>query len=87
MCKNLKFIKRLICFRDYVSPNQNHVLGIAKYYNWDSIASESFEFKKEIFEITELIEFNDLTHLFPMQPFSTPWKHQQTLQFSDVFRR
>ena len=27
-----------------------------------------------------------LTHLFPMNPFSTTWKHQKTLQFSDVFR-
>ena len=26
-----------------------------------------------------------LTRLFPMHPFSTPWKHQKTLQFSDVF--
>ena len=24
--------------------------------------------------------------LFPMHPFSTPWKHQKTLTFSDVFR-
>ena len=28
-----------------------------------------------------------LTHLFPMHPFSTPWKHQKTLLFSDDFRR
>ena len=27
-----------------------------------------------------------LTHLFPMHPFSTPWKHQETLRFSGVFR-
>ena len=27
-----------------------------------------------------------LTHLFPMHPFSTPWKHQKTLSFSDLFR-
>ena len=33
-----------------------------------------------------------LTHLFPMHPFSTPWKHQRTVRFqktvrfSDVFR-
>ena len=26
-----------------------------------------------------------LTHLFPMNPFSTPWKHQKTVRFSDVF--
>ena len=27
-----------------------------------------------------------LTHFFPMHLFSTPWKHQKTLLFSDVFR-
>ena len=27
-----------------------------------------------------------LTHSFPMHPFSTPWKRQKTLRFSDVFR-
>ena len=26
-----------------------------------------------------------LTHLFLMHLFSTPWKHQKTLRFSDVF--
>ena len=26
-----------------------------------------------------------LSHLLPMHPFSTPWKRQKTLQFSDVF--
>ena len=27
-----------------------------------------------------------LTHLFAVYPFSTHWKHQETLRFSDVFR-
>ena len=27
-----------------------------------------------------------LTHSFPMHPFSTPWKHQKIVRFSDVFR-
>ena len=27
-----------------------------------------------------------LTHSFPMHPFSSPWKHQKTVKFSDVFR-
>ena len=26
-----------------------------------------------------------LTHLFPMHPFSTHWKHQKTFRFSHVF--
>ena len=28
----------------------------------------------------------ELTHSFPMHSFSTPWKHQKTVKFSDVFR-
>ena len=28
----------------------------------------------------------NLTHLFPMQLFCTPWKHQKTLRFSNSFR-
>ena len=27
-----------------------------------------------------------LTHLFPMHPFSTPWKHQKALRFFDFTR-
>ena len=27
-----------------------------------------------------------LMHLFPMHPFSTPWKYQKNLRFPDVFR-
>ena len=27
-----------------------------------------------------------LTHLFLMHPFSSPWKHQKTVRFSDIFR-
>ena len=27
-----------------------------------------------------------LAHSFPVHPFSTPWKHQKPVRFSDVFR-
>ena len=37
------------------------------------------------FQDTCIIRYT-LTHLFPMHPFSKPWKHQKTLRFSDVFR-
>ena len=30
--------------------------------------------------------YSTLIQLFPMHPFSNPWKHQKTLWFSDVFR-
>ena len=29
---------------------------------------------------------NTVTHLFPMRPFSTLWKHQRTVRLSDIFR-
>ena len=29
---------------------------------------------------------NILTHSFPIHPFSTPWKHQETVRFSYVVR-
>ena len=31
--------------------------------------------------------FSLLTHLFLMHPFSTPWKHQKIVRFSDAFWR
>ena len=32
---------------------------------------------------TDLSDDNLRTHSFPMHPFSTPWKHKKSLQFSD----
>ena len=37
--------------------------------------------------VMELSFRSNLTHLFLMHLFSTPWKHQETLWFSDIFRR
>ena len=33
-----------------------------------------------------LVVLKVLTHLFRMHPFFTPWKHQKTIRFSDVFK-
>ena len=33
-----------------------------------------------------ILYHTNLTHSFPMHPFSTPWKHQKNIRFSDVFR-
>ena len=33
-----------------------------------------------------IVNLTFLTHSFPTHPFSTPWKHQKTLLFSDVPR-
>ena len=52
---------------------------LMKYFYWNKgwvqILSHSFAISKKM-----------LTHLFPMHPFSTSWKHQKNLRFSDVFR-
>ena len=34
-----------------------------------------------------LVHKETLIHLFPMHPFSSSWKHQKTIRFSDVFKR
>ena len=44
--------------------------------------SKSFIFFESFFQFPAL-----LNHVFPMHPFSTPWKYQKTVRFSDVFRR
>ena len=33
-----------------------------------------------------LKQMSNLTHLLPMHTFSTPWKHQKTFRYSDVFK-
>ena len=33
------------------------------------------------------VGYIQLTHIEPMFPFGTPWKHQKTLRFSDILRR
>ena len=41
--------------------------------------------KLHILEVMKLTRQSKLW-LFPMHPFFTPWKHQKTVKFSDVFR-
>ena len=36
----------------------------------------------DVFKVT----LTDLIHFFPIYPFSNPWKHQNTLRFSDILR-
>ena len=52
------------------------------------------DFRKYVSPVSFTLEFYNsgrfnkkyLTHLFPMHPCSTPWKHQKFLRFFDVFR-
>ena len=68
---------------------------VSKISNRDTlIRSLNFNFKYfcDQFPQGSLLDFGGaifrkkLTHLFPMHPLSTPWKHQKTFRFSDVFR-
>ena len=36
----------------------------------------------DVFKVT----LTDLIHFFPIYPFSTPWKHQNTVRFFDILR-
>ena len=50
--------------------------------------SYSFD-QKKIVVLQNLIvkrKIMELTHSFPVHFFSTPWKHQKTVKFSDVFK-
>ena len=42
--------------------------------------------KVEDFNHIHLFWPASLTHLFPVHPFSTHWKHQKTVRFSEGFR-
>ena len=48
-------------------------------------ANERFSVVFSGYKMGRLIR-NESTHSFPMDPFSTPQKHQKTIRFSDVFR-
>ena len=61
----------LMFFKEVVHKNFVH----RKYLRWSL-----FLIKLQAFRTA-----TSMTHLFPMLPFSTPWKHQNTLRISDVF--
>ena len=60
-----------------------HYLQITKK-NWIKIRDKIFLFLIPIFFSSSSSRL--LTHLSPMHPFSTPWKHQKTSRFFNVFR-
>ena len=55
---------------------------------WNLLSPVMDVFKSYLYMTVTLIPFlailcnSILTHLFPMDPFSTPWKHQKTIRFS-----
>ena len=54
------------------------------FVSYSEFKTRSFKFIERDF--TTLKPCNDLTHSFPMHPFSNPWKHLTTVRFSDVFK-
>ena len=41
--------------------------------------------QSNVFHVMGKLIVNVFTHSFPMHPFSTPWKHQKAVRFSNVF--
>ena len=50
------------------------LLTIPSFVGW-----RYFYLDNDFLRSTRLSKSSDLTHSFPMHPFSTPWKHQKTL--------
>ena len=79
----LSLIKVVCCLLSSTYTDKLKHLQAATYkycrekvpFNW--IHMHCFNFSAHTYQ---------LTHSFPMHPFSTPWKHEETLRFSDVFR-
>ena len=70
-------------------------VGLIKCINWTLSSWPSLDYGWHIkwlqnFENLSLMVFSDiympLTHFMPLVSFYSPWKHQNTRGFSDVFR-
>ena len=58
---------------------------------WEQVRQfQKFFFSKENDDVSITFSVysvtSELTYLFPMHPFSTSWKHQKTVMFSNLFR-
>ena len=63
-------------------------LNYPSFWYWLLALGEMLRYQDSKIMMDELYfsRVGNLTHSFPMLPFSTPWKHQKTFLFSDVFR-
>ena len=62
----------------WVFNNRKYLLDLVKIYSAKNLILKYILSSYIIF----LVRFCVLTHLFPMQHFSTPWKHQKTVRLS-----
>ena len=62
-------------------------LDMIFFLNGSMFMEDCYKGLLKIGEINSIIfNFYSLTQSFPMHPFFTPWKHQKTVRFSDVFK-
>ena len=63
-------------------------LSAEKFHSYEkkiSYRDYAYIYRCEVFQ-EWLFFYVFLTHSFQMHPYSTTWKHQKTVRFSDVFR-
>ena len=95
---NLKNVKsthgEVLIFVKLQAEASMGVFYVFKLYKWYQIAQHITNVWQgpkytsnfhDNFKARKLL-MNKLTHLFPMDPFSAPWKHKKILWFSDVFQ-
>ena len=78
------------CSTDYIKNSENKCFNYQEIHNIESNPYDQEELKRCQTNsssqcMLKAAEYY-LTHSFLMHPFSTPWKHQKTVTFSDVFR-
>ena len=82
-----KFQKRELCSGHALSekyPNTEiFLIFIFRYMaSLKKLFFDIFNAISDVFKVT----LTDLIHFFPIYPFSTPWKHQNTVRFFDILR-
>ena len=71
----------------FAGPNKTKHLNVFTWRNFNFCELKCTEVVKASISNGDVLRKNSAwTYLFPMHPFSTPWKYQKTLRFSDVFR-
>ena len=78
----LYIVKEIFSRNNYTAKGKRLQFSLNRFSN----IQDMFHEKNVLIVFFAWMVFITLTFSFPMHPFSSPWKHQQTVRFSDVLR-
>ena len=93
--RNVHFFTEVFCFfaflyivKEIFSRNNYTAKGKRLQFSLNRFSNiqDMFHEKNVLIVFFAWMVFITLTFSFPMHPFSSPWKHQQTVRFFDVLR-